>query len=151
MRSALRATALAIALLVCGAAPTSAAPAERCAPPSASIVQASAGLVRAALIADGKLTIVCLGSSSTQGVGATAPGRTYPAQLDAILKRRLPGLGVEVANRGIGGEVVSDNLNRLDRDALALRPDLVVWQVGTNDALRGLPPVELARTAEAGC
>lgn len=89
------------------------------------------------------LTVVALGSSSTFGVGASAPDRTYPAQLQQILAAELAGRTVSVVNRGIGGETVADNLARIDRDVLALRPDLVIWQVGTNDALRAVPAEQL--------
>jgi lysophospholipase L1-like esterase len=88
------------------------------------------------LSAAGVLRIVALGSSSTYGTGATARDRSYPAQLAAVLRARFPGTKIEVVNAGIGGETVALNLARLDRDVLALQPDLVIWQVGTNDALQ---------------
>lgn len=96
------------------------------------------------------LLVVALGSSSTQGVGATAPDRSYPARLEAVLRGRFPAASVRVVNHGVGGETVADNLARLGRDVLALRPDLVVWQAGTNDALRGLPPDLVATGVRAG-
>ena len=39
-------------------------------------------------------------------------------------------------NRGKGGEDVSEELARLDRDVIAEHPELVIWQVGTNAVLR---------------
>jgi lysophospholipase L1-like esterase len=93
----------------------------------------------AALNAGLPLRIVALGSSSTAGSGATAPDRTYPAQLEQLLRHRFPAARIEIVNRGRGGETVAANLARIDRDVLALQPDLVIWQVGTNDALRGIP------------
>lgn len=82
------------------------------------------------------LRIVTLGSSSTQGTGASIEARRgYPPQLQRVLRWRYPGAEVEVINRGIAGEIVTRNLARLNRDVLALRPDLVIWQVGTNDAI----------------
>ena len=81
------------------------------------------------------LRIVTLGSSSTEGVGASRPDLTYPAQLQRILDRRFPDDRIEVINRGVAQEVVASNLVRLDRDVLSLSPDLVIWQVGTNDAI----------------
>lgn len=106
--------------------------------------------VRRALATRRELLIVALGSSSTQGVGATAPDRSYPARLEAVLRARFQGAGIRVANRGVGGETVADNLARLGRDVLDLRPDLVVWQVGTNDALRGLAPDTVAAQVRDG-
>lgn len=93
----------------------------------------------AKLAAGSPLRIVALGSSSTAGVGATAPDRTYPAQLEGLLRHRFAAERIEVVNRGKGGETVAANLARIDRDVLPLRPDLVIWQVGTNDALLGIP------------
>ncbi|MER2252806.1 GDSL-type esterase/lipase family protein [Methylorubrum podarium] len=88
----------------------------------------------------GPLTIVAFGSSSTEGVGASNPAAAYPARLEAGLRRALPHLGgrITVTNRGVGGEAVDEMLARLDRDVIAPRPDLVIWQTGSNDALRGI-------------
>ena len=132
----LRFAALAAACLSCLVAVD--ALAEECRAPTVTF-QAPAlltGLGRAEAMRP--LRIVAVGSSSTQGVGASGPLCTYPAQLALALGDRLPGTTVEVLNKGIGGEVVADNLRRLDRDVLQ-KPDLVIWQVGTNDAWRGLP------------
>lgn len=81
------------------------------------------------------LKIVALGSSTTEGTGASTPANSYPAQLERILAYRYPEAGVEVVNRGVAGDVVPRTLARLNRDVIALSPDLVIWQLGTNDAL----------------
>ena len=86
------------------------------------------------------ITIVAFGSSSTEGVGASSPAHTYPARLQADLAALMPaGEPVTVVNRGIGGEDADDMLARLQRDVIAAKPDLVIWQTGTNDPLRKLP------------
>jgi hypothetical protein len=41
-----------------------------------------------------------------------------------------------VLNRGVNGEEVTDILARLETAVIAERPDLVLWQVGTNSVLR---------------
>jgi len=89
----------------------------------------------------GDLRIVAFGSSSTQGVGASSPARSYPARLESTLRSALPGLAgkVVVLNRGIGGEDVDDMLLRVDRDVIAAAPDLVIWQTGSNDPMRKVP------------
>ena len=84
----------------------------------------------------GPLIIVAMGSSSTLGVGASAPSMSYPSRLEGELRDRFPGLEIRVLNRGIGGQAGGDELNRLDRDVVAEHPDLVIWQVGTNAVLR---------------
>jgi hypothetical protein len=54
------------------------------------------------------LRIVTLGSSSTQGTGATVEAeRSYPAQLERVLRWRYPDAQVEVINRGVAGEIVT--------------------------------------------
>ena len=83
------------------------------------------------------LRILAIGSSSTEGIGASGKDKTYPAQLSALLRAGLSGRSIEVVNAGIGGETAPQTLLRL-KGALAVgRYDLVIWQVGTNDAVTG--------------
>ncbi|HZS85742.1 MAG TPA: GDSL-type esterase/lipase family protein [Stellaceae bacterium] len=125
-------------LLLCLAAPAMAASlAESCAAPAA-LVRLHGSLARTALrlARHEAITIVAVGSSSTTGFGASDPARTYPSQLAAELRRRLPGERIAVMNEGVNGETAAQMLARFDRDVLAFRPDLVIWQVGTNAVLR---------------
>jgi len=82
------------------------------------------------------LTIVAMGSSSTQGVGASTPAMSYPSRLEQELRDRVPGSEITVINRGVGGQEVGEEINRFQRDVIAEHPDLVIWQVGTNAVLR---------------
>jgi acyl-CoA thioesterase-1 len=63
---------------------------------------------------DRPLTIVALGSSATAGSGASADDKSYPAVLEAELKRRLPNAEVKVINKGIGGQSAYDMLLRME-------------------------------------
>jgi len=104
--------------------------------PALSVIEAA--LDRSALrIGQGRpLTIVAMGSSSTLGVGASAPSMSYPSRLEGELRDRFPDVEIRVLNRGVGGQDVGEELNRLDRDVVAEHPDLAIWQVGTNAILR---------------
>jgi lysophospholipase L1-like esterase len=82
------------------------------------------------------ITIVAIGSSSTAGAGASSPDHSYPSQLAVEFQRLFPGYPITVLNRGVNGEEASDMLARLDQSVLAEKPDLVLWQVGTNAVLR---------------
>ncbi|HEY2917971.1 MAG TPA: SGNH/GDSL hydrolase family protein [Candidatus Binatia bacterium] len=82
------------------------------------------------------LVIVAIGSSSTEGVGASDGAHTYPALLAEELRRRWPELSVTVINKGVGGEMASQMVARFERDVLPYRPQLVIWQTGSNQALR---------------
>ena len=91
------------------------------------------------IVSGAPLKIVAFGSSSTQGIGASSPEHSYPAQLQADLGRMLPGQKIEVLNRGVGGEDADDMMKRIDADAIAPKPDLVILQTGSNDPIRGVP------------
>lgn len=81
------------------------------------------------------VTVVAMGSSSTAGVGATTAKQNYPSQLEQRLKARFPGIDFNVINRGMSGAVDSQMLARFEQDVQAAKPDLVLWQVGTNALL----------------
>jgi acyl-CoA thioesterase-1 len=91
------------------------------------------------VVADEPLTILALGSSSTAGAGATSPAASYPSRLAVELKSLLPGVAVKVLNRGVNGEEAPEMLARFDHDAPIDKPDLVLWQLGTNSVLRDRP------------
>jgi acyl-CoA thioesterase-1 len=85
------------------------------------------------------VTIVAVGSSSTAGAGATSPAANYPSRLAVELKQLLPGRDITVLNRGVNGDETRDMLARFESGVIAARPDLVLWQVGTNSVLRDVP------------
>jgi acyl-CoA thioesterase-1 len=90
-------------------------------------------------IADGeKLIIVALGSSSTQGVGASSEAASYPSVLQDELTRLLPGHDIRVVNAGIGGNSAHQMYLRLDSDVLEEGPKLVIWQTGVTDAIHDI-------------
>ncbi len=99
---------------------------------------------------DGKsLKIIAIGSSSTEGVGASAPSYAYPAQLAAELKLKFK-IYAEVKNQGVGGETAPETLARLKATLDGPPADLVIWQVGTNDALLGMNPAGLRNELDDG-
>jgi acyl-CoA thioesterase-1 len=106
--------------------------------------------LRAEIAAGRQLTIVALGSSSTEGAGASRPDVAYPARLEALLRAALPGHDVTVMNAGRSGETTMEMLARLDRDVLAHRPDLVIWQAGANEVLKGADPSIFAAQMRQG-
>lgn len=98
----------------------------------------------------GELRIVAFGSSSTQGIGASTPAHSYPSMLQTDLEAALPnGIAPMVVNLGHGGDDSEEMTAKISR-VLAERPDLVIWQTGTNDPLRGLPLDRFVALTEAG-
>jgi len=132
-----------------------AGPARAAAPTVCPATAAGAFLENGAedLLAEGPsrrpLRILAIGSSSTQGVGASGPNAAYPAQLEARLQKGW-GIAADVINAGVGGETSDATLRRLLAALAKDPPDLVVWQVGTNDAVVGLDPEAFRANLIAG-
>ena len=105
----------------------------------------------ARLLASGQpVRIVALGSSSTAGAGASSPEASYPARLAVELREKFPNNEITVFNRGANGEEARDMLARFETTVLAERPDLVLWQVGTNAVLRDHPVLPTSSLIEKG-
>jgi lysophospholipase L1-like esterase len=96
------------------------------------------------------VVIVAFGSSSTQGYGTTSPEFTYPNRLATQLHRHYPGADITVVNAGRGGEDAPEMMKRLQNEVIDVKPDLVIWQVGTNAVLRNLDPAETAKMVDDG-
>lgn len=86
-------------------------------------------------------TILVLGDSLSAGYGMAA-SQAWPALLEARLRERDPRF--RVVNASISGETTAGGLARIDEALELHRPAIVVIELGSNDALRGLP-LELAR------
>jgi lysophospholipase L1-like esterase len=147
------------AALLFAAAMTAAVPARAEGQASAAACTAPPELVRLAnplkrvaqRLAQGQpVTVVAIGSSSTFGAGASSPVLSYPNQLAVELQTLLPQSEIVVLNRGINGEETRDMLARLDRDVLASKPDLVLWQVGSNAILQNRRVGEAERPLHDG-
>lgn len=80
--------------------------------------------------------ILAFGDSLTSGFGLPAD-QSFPKRLEAALHEK--GLQVRVVDAGVAGDTTAGGLARLDW-ALADKPDLVILELGANDALRGIDP-----------
>lgn len=76
--------------------------------------------------------IIALGDSLTVGVGASAPEFGFIP----ILAKRL---NVHIENKGVSGNTSLDGIQRLERDVLNNKPDIVILLLGGNDYLRQVP------------
>jgi lysophospholipase L1-like esterase len=138
------------------AAQKAAAPAHASASPQCTTRKELARLDRpltrtARLLAAGlPIRIVALGSSSTAGAGASSPDASYPSQLANDLRERFPDHEITVLNRGVNGEEAAEMLARFETTVIAERPDLVLWQVGTNAVLRDNPIAPASSLIEKG-
>src|SRR3954462_3432830 len=145
-------TAVIALLLLLPAAPVGAGEVEPACPNPPALLSLHPALiyVAAKLATHGKLTILAMGAASTAGAGASSAAATYPSRLEAELRKRFPDTDIRVINRGRGGEDAPDEVVRLERDVVADDPDLVIWQIGTNAALRRLDPAVQRDTLRRG-
>jgi len=106
--------------------------------------------VAGAIAAGGPLVIAAIGGSSTAGLAAGSPERAYPVRLATALQSRHPGLTVVVHNAARPRETTHTMAGRLAADVLVHKPHLVVWEVGTMDAVRRIDVAEFSHALQAG-
>jgi lysophospholipase L1-like esterase len=80
-------------------------------------------------LTSGRAKIVAIGSSTTAGEGNI---KAYPERLLSFLQAEYPGTEITMVNKGIGGQEAPIEFRRFGTDVIAEKPDLVIWQVGTN-------------------
>lgn len=92
--------------------------------------------------------IVALGDSLTAGY-QLKPGESFPAQLEAALRKQ--GRAVRVHNAGVSGDTTAQGKARLPwvLSSLKQKPDLVIVALGANDMLRGQPPAQAKANLDA--
>jgi ABC-type amino acid transport substrate-binding protein len=125
-------------------------------PPSCAVpdnllfVDSSLNRVTAAVSKQRRLAIAVLGTGSSTLTGAEGPSQAYPARLGDALTQRLSNVTVRVASQTKAGQT-ADMMRRNMRDLLnGEKPDLVIWQTGTVDAIRRVEVDEFRAALEAG-
>ena len=91
------------------------------------------------------LRILAMGAAPGH-VGARDGG--YTELIETMLERTLKGIDVVMINRGVSGELAANAAARMKNEVALDEPDLVLWQVGTNDALAYVPADEFAATVK---
>ena len=93
---------------------------------------------------DGRAVIVILGDSLAEGLGV-APEQSYPSVLQRKLDRA--GYAYRIVNMGVSGDTTSGGVSRFP-GALALKPSILVIELGGNDGLRGVPVATTKRNLD---
>jgi GDSL-like Lipase/Acylhydrolase family len=90
---------------------------------------------------DQRLNIAVVGTGSSILAGPEGPRSAYPARLEFALQRRLPpGVAVKVATL-VRTRMDSEDMARgMGKVLIDEKPDLVIWQTGTIDAMRRIDP-----------
>ncbi|HUO54425.1 MAG TPA: GDSL-type esterase/lipase family protein [Rhodoblastus sp.] len=139
---------LAGALVPHGLAQETARPPLACEAPAGSLARpAPLPHVAAALKSSDKLNILIIGSP----IGLEKSERkSYPAALESILENALTGVDVVIANRPVSGEIAATAVERMRTEVALARPDLLIWQVGANDALQHVNPADYEQNLRDG-
>ena len=84
------------------------------------------------------LRVLIIGSSTSSGLGASAPERAYPAVFARRFREMKRGVQLSLSVAGFDGDITSGILQKFRSDISGRLPlDLVVWQSGINDAISG--------------
>ena len=108
------------------------------------------GKVSAAVRDKRRLDVTVIGSGSSALAGRNGAAISYPARLEQALRQRLPGIEVKVTSRAKSRQTAVDMAQAFEKILLDDKPTLVIWQTGTVDAIRGVPPEEFLPTLEIG-
>ena len=97
-----------------------------------------------------RLTIAVVGTGSSALAGPDGPNSAYPARLEAALNHRLPGLAVKVVPLVRSRQTADDLAKGMVKLLIDEKPDLVIWQTGTIDAIRRIEPDEFRAALDEG-
>lgn len=101
-------------------------------------------------IAAKKLNVLVLGAGSSLLPGATVGHEAYPARLQRALAERLPGVEVKVAIDVKPKRTAAEMVKALPAALAAVKPNLVVWQTGTADAIQAIDPDQFSQALDRG-
>jgi len=128
-----------------------AASADECEVP-ASLLSSENDLthVAAAVKDQHRLDIVVLGTASSALAGPGAAAAAYPAQLETALKALLPGVEIKVITHIRPRTTTAEMAAGLEKILADEKPELVIWQAGTADAVQGVAAEDFGSSLDAG-
>ena len=142
---------LSVALLLALAGSVVAAEGQRCEVPDYLLFgNNELKHVTEAVKKDRRLTIAVVGTGSSILAGPDGPRSAYPARLEEALKRRLPSVAVKVVTLVRTRMSAEDLARGMAKLLVDEKPDLVIWQTGTLDAIRRIEPDDFRAALEEG-
>lgn len=110
--------------------------------------------VAEAIRAKKRLDILVVGSGSSALPGSDGASMSYPARLEAALREALAGVTVSVRTdlrpKKTAAEAVQGFSQMIDKLPQDQKPDLVIWQTGTVDAIRSVDPDDFRTALDSG-
>jgi hypothetical protein len=116
---------------------------------AAHLVHADAGLPRvAAAVKARSLTVAVFGTGSSTLPGPTGQAAAYPARFELALQKKLPAIKVKVISLVKSRQTAADMAASFPKVLKDEKPQLVIWQTGTADAMQGVATDEFQSTLE---
>lgn len=85
-----------------------------------------------------RLDVSVIGSGSSSLAGPDGAKFAYPARLEEALRRKLPGVNVKVSINVKQRQTTAEMDLAMAQILADQKPNLVIWQTGTTDAIRGI-------------
>lgn len=101
-------------------------------------------------IAAKRVSILVLGAGSSLLPGANGPQNAYPGQLRAALAEKLPGVDIVLNTDVKARRTAAEMVKALPALLAASKPNLVVWQTGTVDAMQGVDQDQFSQALDKG-
>lgn len=106
--------------------------------------------VAAAVKDDRKLEVLVVGSGSSSIASSDGASVAYPARFEAYLRERLPKVTVTVTTNLQPKRTAEEVVEQLPALVGERKPDLVIWQTGTVDAIRAIHADDFRNAIDEG-
>lgn len=93
------------------------------------------------------IKILAIGASSSPLQSHTSEDHHFV--IEELLEKTIQGVDVQIVDRGVSGELARDTSERLKSEVALNEPDLILWQLGTSDALAQIPPEEFEAAVDS--
>jgi len=97
-----------------------------------------------------RLTVLVVGAGSSQLPGSNGVANAYPGRLQVALAQQLPGVDLKVATDVKAKRTAAEMVKALPDLLSANKPDLLIWQTGTVDAMLSVDPDQFSQALDAG-
>ncbi len=141
---------LLLALLILGWAPAKADHQAECRA-AENLLESSFRLPQvASALAKKRLNILVVGAGSSQLPGANGVANAYPARLEHALAQQLPGVEIKLTTDVKSKRTAAEMVKALPAALSAAKPELLVWQTGTVDAMLAVDPDQFSQALDTG-
>jgi acyl-CoA thioesterase I len=117
---------------------------------SAELLDAAPLPATATGLATGRVRILVVGSASAFAAGPAGPETAWPMRLRDLLADRRPDVAIQVELRGGRGLNTADQWVLIEEAVRRDRPDLLLWQPGAVETMRGTDTADLTQTLGEG-